>query len=119
MRSHREAQQRVGSRSLIAIVLVIASALLFIGCGRQELPSQTSARDSVPAASSPVTSPVNNPDHYIETGDLDAIKKRGIIRFVNLSGPSGENLLPRDSIVTLRNFELANKLAEKLKLKPL
>jgi len=36
---------------------------------------------------------------------------------VNLSGPQ-EDILPRDSIVTMRSLELANKLAAKLKLEP-
>ncbi|WP_444901179.1 transporter substrate-binding domain-containing protein [Microbulbifer sp. SSSA007] len=53
--------------------------------------------------------------NYIETGDLREIKKHGTIRFVNLTGAS-ENMLPRDSVVSLRHFELANKLADKLKL---
>ncbi|WP_158078554.1 transporter substrate-binding domain-containing protein [Microbulbifer mangrovi] len=53
--------------------------------------------------------------NYLETGDLEAIKKHGVLRLVNLSGPR-EDLLPRDSIVTLRSLDLANKLAAKLKL---
>ncbi|MCO1335039.1 transporter substrate-binding domain-containing protein [Microbulbifer sp. OS29] len=55
--------------------------------------------------------------NYVETGDLRAIKKQGTIRFVNLTGAS-ENLLPRDGVVSLRHFELANKLAKQLKLEP-
>ncbi|MFA0810044.1 transporter substrate-binding domain-containing protein [Microbulbifer epialgicus] len=53
--------------------------------------------------------------NYIETGDLRDIKKRGTIRFVNLTGAS-ENMLPRDSVVSLRHFDLANKLADQLKI---
>ncbi|MCK7599048.1 transporter substrate-binding domain-containing protein [Microbulbifer sp. CAU 1566] len=89
--------------------------LLVIACGKQDPQNATRNSSTVPPASSPAPIPAT----YIETGDLEAIKKRGIIRFVNLSGPAGENLLPRDSIVTLRSFDLANKLAEKLQLKPL
>ncbi|WP_444931861.1 transporter substrate-binding domain-containing protein [Microbulbifer sp. SSSA002] len=57
------------------------------------------------------------PVNYLETGDLQAIKKHDTIRFVNLSGAS-EDLLPRDGVVSLRHFELANKLAKQLKLEP-
>nr|WP_282450306.1 transporter substrate-binding domain-containing protein [Microbulbifer sp. CAU 1566] len=89
--------------------------MLVIACGKQDPQNATRNSSTVPPASSPAPIPAT----YIETGDLEAIKKRGIIRFVNLSGPAGENLLPRDSIVTLRSFDLANKLAEKLQLKPL
>ncbi|WP_299584478.1 transporter substrate-binding domain-containing protein [uncultured Microbulbifer sp.] len=63
----------------------------------------------------PVTPAKEQQVNYIETGDLKAIKKHGTIRFVNLTGAS-ENLLPRDSVVSLRHFELANKLANQLKL---
>ncbi|WP_445362165.1 transporter substrate-binding domain-containing protein [Microbulbifer sp. ANSA003] len=55
--------------------------------------------------------------NYIETGDLRDIRKHGTIRFVNLTGAS-EDLLPRDDVVSLRHFELANKLAKQLKLEP-
>ncbi|WP_073271796.1 MltF family protein [Microbulbifer donghaiensis] len=54
--------------------------------------------------------------NYIETGDLLDIRKHGTIRFVSLSGAS-EDQLPREGVVTLRHFELANKLADRLKLK--
>ncbi|WP_236250485.1 transporter substrate-binding domain-containing protein [Microbulbifer sp. ALW1] len=94
---------------------MIVTVLLVIACGKQDPQNATRNSSTVPPASSPAPIPAT----YIETGDLEAIKKRGIIRFVNLSGPAGENLLPRDSIVTLRSVELANKLATKLKLEPL
>ncbi|WP_444921518.1 transporter substrate-binding domain-containing protein [Microbulbifer sp. CnH-101-G] len=63
----------------------------------------------------PVTPAKEQQVNYIETGDLKEIKKHGTIRFVNLTGAS-ENLLPRDGVVSLRNFELGNKLANQLKL---
>ncbi len=52
---------------------------------------------------------------YIETGDLEALKKRGVIRFVSLTG-GNEGYLPRKAIVTQTHRELANRLAERLKL---
>ena len=56
------------------------------------------------------------PDSYIETGDLEAIKKRGIIRFVGLTAIE-DKMLPRKSIVTLRHYGLALDLADQLGLK--
>lgn len=64
---------------------------------------------------SPITPAKEQQVNYIETGDLREIKKRGTIRFVNLTG-AAENMLPRGGVVSLRHFELANKLADKLRL---
>ncbi len=115
MRSCCRITQRCNRLSFSAIIFLIVTVLLVIACGKQDPQNATRNSSTVPPASSPAPIPAT----YIETGDLEAIKKRGIIRFVNLSGPAGENLLPRDSIVTLRSVELANKLATKLKLEPL
>ncbi|WP_250464879.1 transporter substrate-binding domain-containing protein [Microbulbifer litoralis] len=82
-----------------AIFLFLLSA-----CGKQQDP------DSAKRSIVPFT-------NYVETGDLQDIRKHDVIRFVNLSGPV-EDLLPRDSIVTLGNVDLANKLAARLKLEP-
>ncbi|GAB2517029.1 hypothetical protein GCM10008940_19430 [Microbulbifer agarilyticus] len=54
----------------------------------------------------------NNPN----TGDLDAIKDRGVIRFVSLASLD-EEMLPRVTIVTRRHYELAEVLAKNLGLK--
>ncbi|SDJ58956.1 membrane-bound lytic murein transglycosylase F [Microbulbifer yueqingensis] len=52
---------------------------------------------------------------YIEKGDLAALKKRGIIRFVSLTADD-QQYLPRKAIVTQTHRQLANRLAERLKL---
>ncbi len=57
---------------------------------------------------------VNQPE-YIETGDLQALRKRGIIRFVSLTGDN-QSYLPRKAIVTQTHRQLANQLAERMKL---
>ncbi len=55
--------------------------------------------------------------NYRETGDLPAIEKRGIIRFVHLyEDPGGK--LPRSAIVSQSNVKLAERLAKKLGLAP-
>ncbi|AOS98552.1 Membrane-bound lytic murein transglycosylase F precursor [Microbulbifer aggregans] len=54
---------------------------------------------------------------YIETGDLSALRERGIIRFVSLTGDN-EGYLPRKAIVTQSHRELAERLAQRLKLEP-
>ncbi|TLM78126.1 transporter substrate-binding domain-containing protein [Microbulbifer harenosus] len=101
MRNRYGSVQRYCAVSLFAMLIL----LLVSACGRQAETDRPAYPDGVPFI------------NYIETGDLSEIKKRGIIRFVNISGPE-EDMLPRDSIVTLRSLELANKLAEKLKLEP-
>ena len=55
--------------------------------------------------------------NYTESGDLSALRKRGIIRFVTLA-TSEDDLLPRATIVTQMHFELAQDLAKALKLEP-
>ncbi|KUJ84290.1 hypothetical protein AVO43_00860 [Microbulbifer sp. ZGT114] len=54
---------------------------------------------------------------YIETGDLSALREHGIIRFVSLTGDN-EGYLPRKAIVTQSHRELAERLAQRLKLEP-
>lgn len=56
-------------------------------------------------------------NEYIETGDLSALKKRGIIRFVSLTGDD-QGYLPRKAIVTQTHIQLAERLAQRLKLEP-
>lgn len=55
--------------------------------------------------------------NYIETGDLREIRKHGIIRYVTMVGTS-EDMLPRSDIVTRRHIDLANRLAQRLRLEP-
>ncbi|WP_444937508.1 transporter substrate-binding domain-containing protein [Microbulbifer sp. JMSA002] len=81
-------------------------------------PSESSPQANTPTGEkkSPTVIPAKEQQvNYIETGDLREIKKHGTIRFVNLTG-AAENLLPRDGVVSLRHFELGNKLADQLKL---
>ncbi|MBY6211153.1 transporter substrate-binding domain-containing protein [Microbulbifer agarilyticus] len=55
---------------------------------------------------------------YTETGDLDAIRKRGYVRFANVTGGYPE-MLPRDSIINQRTRFLANEFAKRLGVKPM
>ncbi|AMX02190.1 MltF family protein [Microbulbifer thermotolerans] len=118
----------LSSSSLVAALVVISAVFLLLvtSCGKEEGRAEKTERaaeqtvetedrlEKVPLPEKAEQPPIDN---YIETGDLKAIKKRGTIRFVNLTGAS-EDMLPRAHIVTLRHFDLANKLAEKLKLEP-
>ncbi|WP_231758567.1 transporter substrate-binding domain-containing protein [Microbulbifer elongatus] len=92
--------------------LLIATALLLLltACDRQVSERTQPLRETTTTTSAAQAVPP-----YIETGDLAAIRERGVIRFVNLGG-SELDVLPRDSIVTLKHITLANQLAEKLKL---
>ena len=62
----------------------------------------------------PSTSKFSN---YKETGDLPAIRERGIIRFVRLD-EDPEKIFPRNAVVTQSHTRLAERLAKKLKLEP-
>lgn len=117
--------QKVGRPIAWAVIILIATMALAAIFGVGE--DRPGRRDAVQPDISPVgperTGPLSREamrryyefENYTETGDLKAIKKRGTIRFVSLLGAS-EDILPREGIITLRNFELANKLAERLKL---
>ncbi|WP_105102940.1 transporter substrate-binding domain-containing protein [Microbulbifer pacificus] len=114
MRNRHGPAQRYRCASFIALL-----TLLFVAaCGKHETPANIAAGTNTPEKSAPAKSTSVTDAEYVEAGDLTEIKKHGTIRFVNLTGPA-ENMLPRDSIVTLRSLELANKFAEKLKLEPL
>ncbi|WP_250461938.1 transporter substrate-binding domain-containing protein [Microbulbifer litoralis] len=91
------------------ICLVIAIVLL-AACHRQDSP-----KTETDTASRPSLRQQFQLDNYIEIGDLSALRKRGIIRFVSLSGPE-ENHLPRSEVVTQSHFDLANQFARRLKL---
>ena len=54
--------------------------------------------------------------NYQESGDLDALKKRGMIRFVTYAY-SLDDQLPRAAIVTQRHRELADDFAQRIGLR--
>ncbi|WP_193164292.1 MltF family protein [Microbulbifer hainanensis] len=54
--------------------------------------------------------------NYQESGDLDALKKRGVIRFVTYAY-SLDDQLPRAAIVTQRHRELADEFARRIGLR--
>ncbi|WP_295799610.1 transporter substrate-binding domain-containing protein [uncultured Microbulbifer sp.] len=107
-------------------VLMLVSA----GCDRQEHREatgkqkvdghQATEQRQPPVEDETSTAPQatsNKFDNYRETGDLADIKKRGVIRFVHLH-EDPEAGLPRRSIVSQSNIQLAEELAEKLDLTP-
>ncbi|MFC6635331.1 transporter substrate-binding domain-containing protein [Microbulbifer taiwanensis] len=104
-----------------SVLFLLLITIFTAGCGGSEsgIESPRSIQeDSVEVASPKYSSNLYYKfKNYIETGDLEQIRKHGVIRFVNLSGAS-EDQLPRDDIVNLRHLELANGLARRLKLKP-
>ena len=55
--------------------------------------------------------------NYVELGDLGALRKRGIIRIVSMTGDN-QNILPRAAIVNQTHTQLAEQLAARLKLEP-
>ncbi len=95
------------------------------GDGPQELPGEaatTAAEESAEqfygtASGKPAQEEPVEKTAYVETGDLNALKERGIIRFVSLTGDN-QGYLPRKAIVTQTHWELAERLAKRLKLEP-
>ncbi|SDZ89285.1 membrane-bound lytic murein transglycosylase F [Microbulbifer marinus] len=69
------------------------------------------------AAQKPPASRQEEFENYIETGDLDALKKRGTIRFVSLAG-GREELLFRKAIINERHYDMAMAFAKQLELEP-
>ena len=61
---------------------------------------------------------VNLADTYDELGDLDAIKKRGTIRFLIPTNGDDDSYLPRQGFPLHQDVELANIFANRLGLRP-
>ena len=114
--------------AIVLFMLLCSVSLLVTGCGKPT-PGQQEASDTPrPAATREkgADQRQRNPErrprshdydfkNYIETGDLKALQKRGTIRFVGLTADE-DDMLPRKSIVTLRHFQLALELANRLGL---
>ena len=54
-------------------------------------------------------------ENYIEQGDLEAIKKRGLIRFVSMTGDS-QPILPREAIINQTHRQMAEDFAKRIGL---
>lgn len=118
--------------SYLPCLFLALLSLVFAGCDRQEhteaAKEQKISEEPAKAPLQPQTPPENKKSasapvaskkftNYRETGDLPAIENRGIIRFVHLyEDPTGG--LPRNTIVSQSNVQLAEKLAKKLGLTP-
>lgn len=113
------------SRARRLTLLLLTCLISLFGCGSktengihspQENHSSpksdpTSASALVKESKTPVT-PVSQKTNP-RSGDLDAIKKRGVIRFVRIASVD-DNMLHRITIVTRRHHELAESLAKSL-----
>lgn len=88
---------------------VMLTCLLLAGCDRDRPTADKEARRESPEAGEAAA-------EYIETGDLSALQKRGVIRFVSLTGDN-QSYLPRRAIVTQSHRQLAERLAQRLKLR--
>ncbi len=97
------------------ILLIFTLIAMTTACHRGEAPKAIKKNSAVSAPASE-TSPGGKFKNYTETGDLAAIKKRGIIRFVlvyrNLANYSSKGSLVQS------HYRLAEKLAKRLNLKP-
>lgn len=102
----------VGRRILACLLFTTVFAALG-GCGEAKLkldlgPKEETVREPTPRERFAFS-------NYRETGDLDKIRERGVIRFVSLTGPR-EDYLPRTAVVSQQHFDLANKFAKHLGL---
>jgi len=96
-------------------LLLLAATLVLGGCGRDQGDSSQEHSEAGKSDGKSKSRVKSHPIHYVESGDLEAIKKRGMIRFVGLAAIEDE-MLPRKSIVTLRHYGLALELADRLGL---
>lgn len=107
---------------LLSTAVLAALALLFsTGCDEKRSETKPEGPD---VGSAEATAPKEYRkerdarfENYTESGDLKALRKRGIIRFVTLAD-SEDDLLPRATIVTQLHYEMAQDLAKILKLEP-
>ncbi|WP_299591879.1 transporter substrate-binding domain-containing protein [uncultured Microbulbifer sp.] len=99
-------------KCLPAFVITIC-ALLF-GCDTRQDPKRDG---SAKAPHEFLTERDTRFENYTESGDLKALKKRGVIRFVTLAATE-DDILPRATIVGQLHNELATDLAKTLKLTP-
>ncbi|MBB5209897.1 transporter substrate-binding domain-containing protein [Microbulbifer hydrolyticus] len=118
-------------RSPLALAACLFVALLLPGCDRQTNREETPQAPTTQGQQQERTTPTpekNSPprrtksrdydfQNYTETGDLNALKKRGTIRFIGLAADE-DDMLPRSAVITQRHFDLAMKLADQLGLEP-
>jgi membrane-bound lytic murein transglycosylase F len=102
----------MSGRSFFLIGCVVCAFLLALAllnnCSGKSAERQLAASTKPPGQAAGFT-------NYQELGDLEALKKRGIIRFTSFATPLG-NQFPRSAIVTQSHNELADAFAKRLGL---
>jgi membrane-bound lytic murein transglycosylase F len=94
--------------------LFVALLLTACGSGDSSAPSNKASDDSTHGADT--GAPVHT--HYVETGDLEALRKRGRLRILTPRRPEGLDLLPRGGLPQAGELDLAQGFAKSLGLKP-
>ncbi len=104
--------------------LTLLCAVAVSGCHKDPTDPQADSQVDAKSESQPEKQPPTERkfhkgpfENYIEKGDLDALEKRGSIRFVNLV-TGFDTMLPRATIVTQLYFDLSADLAKRLGLEP-
>ncbi|WP_078084231.1 transporter substrate-binding domain-containing protein [Microbulbifer mangrovi] len=121
---------RTNIRSYIRRVIIASCTLLVLlvgGCDRSDKERTSADAPTNGQTSAESTNVKKTPrrsksrdysfQNYTETGDLKALKKHGIIRFVGLAADE-DDMLPRSAVITQRHFDLAMELADRLGLEP-
>ncbi len=105
------------------LLCVLLLTLGFTACDRNESVSDSTATTQN-VDESPVGDRKSNQtdtkddsaiENYVELGDLEAIKKRGLIRFVSMTGDN-QPILPREAIVNQTHTQMAEDFAKRLRL---
>ena len=93
------------------VTVLFAWAFLFNGCGEQN-----SDQKKLPTNDKQYIVDVD--DTYTELGGLDAIRKRGTIRFLMPRSSEEDSYLPRQGFPLYQEMELASDFAKSLDLEP-
>lgn len=99
----------------------LAALLLLLGLGCKDTPKPPAHQKPEPKgeAADPQPGPAakRSADEEVDTGDLDRIKARGVLRIL-IHGDDEQDFLPRAGMPALQDIEQAEAFAEELGVKP-
>ncbi|MBB5209896.1 transporter substrate-binding domain-containing protein [Microbulbifer hydrolyticus] len=96
-------------------IALLASCVLYSGCDNTSAPDKTKTNSDNEAAREFKREQDTGFENYTESGDLGALKKRGVIRFVSMTGDN-QPILPREAIVNQTHRQMAEDFATKIGL---
>ena len=111
---------------LLPLICTTLLVLSVTACDRQS-PDSGSSQPPISSAQESTKEPAKEKDadvkanaekaipNYVEQGDLQAIRKRGVIRFVSMTGDN-QPILPREAIVNQTHQQMAEDFAKRIGL---